>query len=146
MTDDEIKGCLKKTYEWDITDELYKHFEGPFGRWDWCEIGDEAQRIYQLATGKKVDDYSLLNGLFNACAAQSETGTYAAVAAMLGVNAKHLGLVASYWQENKDELPKPITYRTLKRRLAKEAEDDRKHAEYVAALNKEKHNDKTENR
>lgn len=143
MTDDEIKGCLKKTYELDITDELYKHFEGPFGRWDWCEIGDEAQRIYQLATGKKVDDYSLLTGLFNACAAQADTGVYAAMAAMLGVNAKHLMLVNSYWSENQDELPKPITYRTLLKRIALEAEDDRIHAERMAELKKEKHNDET---
>ena len=115
MTDAEIEGCLDDAYDKDISDELYRQFEHTFGRWDWCEIGDEAQRIYELATGTELGEYSLVNSLFNAAAAQAEHGAYAAVAAALGIDAKPLRIVVATWYENQDELPKPVSFSKLKK-------------------------------
>lgn len=115
MTDAEIEWCLDDAYDKDISDELHIHFENTFGRWDWCEIGDEAKRIYELATGEELDDWCLTNSLFNAVAAQAKHGAYAAVAAALGLDAESLSMVVATWHENQDELPKPVSFSKLKK-------------------------------
>ncbi len=120
MTDAEIEGCLDDGYDKDISDELHKHFEHTFGRWHWCDIGDEAQRIYELATGEELGEYSLVNSLFNAVAAQAEHGAYAAVAAALGLDAEPLHMVVSAWQENQDALPPPVSFSKLKKLIEKD--------------------------
>lgn len=122
MTDDEIEGVFAETYERDVSDELFRHFEETHARWDWCEIGDEAVRVHTLATDEPVDDFSFLYGMYNAVAAQAAEGAFAAVAATLGLDAKQLSTVVATWYENKDELPPPISYRTLIRRMEKVAE------------------------
>ena len=120
MTDAEIEGCLDDAYDKDISDELYNHFEHTFGRWYWCDIGDEAQRIYELATGCEAEEGSLLNSLFNASAAQGEHGAYAAVAAALGLDAKALRMVVATWYENQDALPPPVSFSKLKKLIEKD--------------------------
>jgi len=120
MTDDEIEGCLDDGYDKDIGDELHIHFGDTYGRWDWCEIGDEAQRIYELATGEELGEYSLVSSLFNAVAAQAEHGAYAAVAAALGLDVKPLRIVVAAWHENQDALPPPVSFSKLKKLIEKD--------------------------
>lgn len=118
MTNDEIIASVRDDeYEEDVLDQLHKHFEEVHKRWDWMEVADEGVRIYGVATGAEVEDWSFIYGLINAVAAQASGGTYEAVAAALGVNAEELSLVVSEWYENQDELPPPITYRTLAKRM-----------------------------
>lgn len=93
----------------DPADDLHRHF-GEYGRWDWCEISDEARRVWNLMfPDNEVHENSPIDGVLGAVAAQASHGAFAAVAAALGVNTDALELAVSYWYEGQDEPPKPIT-------------------------------------
>ena len=124
MTDAELQQVLLESYNNDVSDELHKHFEDVHARWDWCEIGDEACRMYTEATGITIDDFSFLYGLFNAVAAQAAHGAYAATSAALGLDARELRIATADWYENKDTPPSPVTFTKLKQIMAKRTKEE----------------------
>ena len=107
MDDKQILSALEDETI-DFGDNLHRHFEDDFGRWDWCEVYEEGVRIYNLITGENVETFSPLSDIFAAVAAQAHNGAMSSVAAALGVDARDLSVVASEWAENQDDPPSPV--------------------------------------
>jgi len=111
-----------ETNDRDVGDDLHRYFEEEFGRWDWCEVGEEGARIYGVMFNNKVEDGSPLACIFAAVSAQAEHGAFARIAACLGVDRKALRLAVSEWSEDQDNLPEPIGAERLLESCAKQAE------------------------
>jgi hypothetical protein len=92
----------------DVCDLLHKHFS-EYNQWDWCEISDEARRIYNLMFDENCENNSPLDGIWTAAAALAEKGAYAAIAAAIGIDTMALKLAVAPWYENQDDLPKPVS-------------------------------------
>lgn len=92
-----------------VLDDLIRHFEDGFGRWDWCEIAEEARRVHNLMFHDDVEDESPTDCLWSAVAAQANHGAYAAVAAALGVDRGALERAVARWEENQDNPPAPVS-------------------------------------
>lgn len=105
MTDDELRDWENNE---DINDDLYRHFT-KWGRWNWCEIADEARRIQCLIGGEDIEYDSVIDGITCAAVAHTERATCQAIAAALGVNANDLYWVLLDWSEKQDALPPPVT-------------------------------------
>ena len=91
-----------------IGDDLHHHFSA-WGRWDWCDISDEAARVYGLMFDVKIENDSPVDAIFSAAVAHANNMAYEAVAASLGVKAEDLRITVSVWSENQDKLPPPVT-------------------------------------
>ena len=74
---------------------------------------------------EKLDEFSPVDGLIAAVAAQAAGGIYNAVASALGLNPKYLRFVLADWEEQvkDDNVPPPITFTELKRRLKQEEKE-----------------------
>ena len=96
----------------DSGDDLHHHFS-EYGRWDWCEISDEARRVWNLMFDEDIDDDSPKDGVWTAAAAQAAEGAFSTVAAALGVDAKAFQMAIAPWYENQDEPPPAVTAERL---------------------------------
>ena len=96
----------------DPADDIHTHFESTNLR-DWCDIGNEARRIYNLmfafAEEYVVEDGSPLDGVWTGAAAQAAHGVWAAVADALGLNKRVLESVLEDWYFINDSVPPPMT-------------------------------------
>jgi hypothetical protein len=105
MNDEELVGYVNSTSLWG--NDMHNHFE-KFGRWDWCDVKAEGNRVYGLMFDCTVDDDSPIDDLISAVAAQAHDGAMCAVAACLGVPARTLHLAVAEWSEGQDSLPPPV--------------------------------------
>ena len=106
MTDNELKTWNRE--DLDISNALHIHFE-KWGRWDWCDIAEEARRVNNLMFGEAVDEGSALDAITTAAVAHANHTAYEAMAAALGVNADDLEGTIKEWSEYQDDLPPPVT-------------------------------------
>jgi hypothetical protein len=73
-----------------LGDDLHRYFSAWGGR-SWVEVAAEGRRIYNLMfDDEKMDEYSPLDDLFHAVAAQAAAGAIAVVAEEFGIDAEEL--------------------------------------------------------
>lgn len=101
----DTEAALLRWYESesDVCDDLHRHFEA-FGEWDWLDVSDEARRVFNLMfpglyEQGPVEEFSPIDGVWTAAAAQAAHGAFAAVAAALGVDARALEAAVQPWYE-----------------------------------------------
>jgi hypothetical protein len=121
---DRMRNWADDDYDEDLSDLLHCYFEATKLR-DWCDIADEARNVWELLFDERLEQFSPVDGLMAAVAAQAAGGIYNAVASALGLNPKFLRYVLSEWEEQvkDDNVPPPITFTELKRRLKQEEKD-----------------------
>ena len=119
-----MRNWADDDYDEDLSDLLHCYFEATKLR-DWCDIADEARNMWTFLFDEKLDKFSPVDGLMAAVAAQAAGGIYNAVASALGLNPKYLRFVLADWEEQvkDDNVPPPITFTELKRRLKQEQKD-----------------------
>lgn len=83
------------------------------GRWHWCEIADEARRVWNLMFYDTVEKDSAMDAVWTAAADQAADGAYAAVAAALGVDRIALRDAVEPWLIKQDSPPPPISPQSL---------------------------------
>jgi hypothetical protein len=98
-------------------DDIHNYFSS-YGEWDWCDIYREGIRMLNHHFDMEIEDYSPIADVISGVAAQSKYGAYASVAAMLGIDADSLEMVASEWYEKQHELPPPINLEELPEKIA----------------------------
>ena len=86
---------------------LHEHLQS-LDQWDWCDISDEGNRAWEMALKIPVEEWSPIDGILSAVAAQASHGAFAAVAAALGVDARALENAIAPWYENQRDLPPPV--------------------------------------
>ena len=118
---DRMRNWADDDYDEDISDLMHAYFEATKLR-DWCDIADEARHLWEFLFDEPLEEYSPVDGLLAAVAAQAANGIYAAVASALDLNPEYLKFVLSEWEEGvkDDTVPPPITFTKLKRRLEQE--------------------------
>ena len=116
---DETERALRDwpNQEMDTQSLVHEHFES-VGDWDWCEIVDEARRIFPLAFDVEVEPNSAIDLMLLGVAAQSADGAFAAVAAFLGVDARALKSAVAPWYENQRSLPPPVGIAGIEKEIA----------------------------
>ena len=98
----------------DPADDIHSHFTATSLR-DWCEVSDEARRIYNLMFAdieeEIVEEYSPHAGVWAGAAAQAAHGVWTAVADALGLDKSILESALEDWYIliDKDSLPPPMT-------------------------------------
>ena len=87
LSGDEIRS--EDGYFHDPADDIHAYFTASSLR-DWCEVADEARRIYNLmfadTEDEFVEDGAPIDGVWTGAAAQAAHGVWAAVADALGLN------------------------------------------------------------
>ena len=132
MTDEELKAWDDDDI--DICDELHVHF-GKWGRWDWCDIANEARRVYNVMFSDDMEDGSPIDGVITAAVAHADHMAYEAMAAALGVSATDLRCTVALWSEHQDDLPPPVSADRLMQMVA-ETHDEFAKFEQEHALHK----------
>ena len=84
-----------------------------YGRWHWCDIADEARRVWNLMFCDWVEKDSAMDAVWTAAADQAADGAYAAVAAALGVDRIALRDAVEPWLIKQDSPPPPISPQSL---------------------------------
>ena len=84
-----------------------------YGRWHWCDIADEARRVWNLMFFDTVEKDSAMDAVWTAAAAQAADGAYASVAAALGVDFFALRDAVEPWLYAQDSPPPPISPQRL---------------------------------
>ena len=122
----ETENALLSWYdtEDDVCDALHDHFVN-LDRWEWCEIADEARRVWNLMFKDEVEMHSPMDAVWTAAAAQASYGAFAAVAAALGVKTFALQEAVAPWMENQNSPPHPIPAERLME-LCEEATTNRR--------------------
>ena len=116
---DETERALRDwpNQEMDTQSLVHEHFES-VGDWDWCEIVDEARRIFPLAFDVEVEPNSAIDLMLLGVAAQSAYGAFAAVAASIGVDARALKNAVAPWYENQRSLPPSVGIAGIEKEIA----------------------------
>ena len=89
-------------------DDAHVYFE-QWGRWDWCDIAQEATHLIGLAIGGEVEEESQISNIVSAAVAHAHASAYAAMAAALGIDADDLRITIANWSEQQDKLPPPVS-------------------------------------
>ena len=108
----------------DIGDALFRYLEKT-GLREWTEIAEEGRTLYEAMFDTEVEEFSPIDDVIFAVAAQASDGMCASMAAMLGWDARMLGLVLSHWNEadeNGEYKKETITLEELKALYEKEVE------------------------
>lgn len=120
-------------YFHDPADDIHAHFMAGKLR-DWCEVAEEARRIYNLmfadTEDEFVEDDAPLDGVWSGAAAQAAHGVWAAVADALGLNKEILESTLEDWYFLHGEVPPPMTMDEFMERY-KEHEQDWKESGLV---------------
>lgn len=98
------------------SNDLHSHFKLA-GHWHWLAIAEEGQRVVEKLSNKSVEDGSVLQSALCGVAGQARYGAYAAVAAMLRVDADALQAIALAWEESQECLPAPISFNDLQDKI-----------------------------
>ena len=107
-----MKALIEEIKNWDAEDaddtsDLLHRYFGATNLRDWCAVADEGLRVHKLMFNEEVQQYSPLDALISAVAAQSAHGVYAALAAALGLEVKYLQFVLASWDELEPHDPDP---------------------------------------
>lgn len=95
--------------EVDIGDALHVYFEKAGPR-HWCAVRDEARRVAsRLYEPEDVEEYSPIDSLLAATAAQAADGVWQTVAEAFGLDKKYVELVMAHWHEREQDEPIPET-------------------------------------
>ncbi len=113
----ELSGLLAnridgRTLAYDAGEALHGYMI-EHGRWQWCEIANEARRVWNLMFSDTVEKDSAMDAVWTAAAAQAADGAYAAVAAALGVDCIALRDAVEPWLLKQDSPPPPISPQRL---------------------------------
>ena len=109
MLSNRIEG---RAIAYDVGDALHEYMID-YGRWHWCDIADEARRVWNLMFFDTVEKDSAMDAVWTAAAAQAADGAYAAVAAALGVDCFALREAVEPWLYAQDSPPPPISPQRL---------------------------------
>jgi len=109
MTDKELRDWENRGL-W--ADDFHKHFAG-FDRWDWIDVSRESIRVYNVMFDEEIEEFSPLEGIIEATAAQAQSGAFSMMAAAIGVNAQDLRSAIFEYSEDQDNLPPPISIEKL---------------------------------
>lgn len=101
-----------RAVDYDVVDALHTHMTD-WDRWHWCDIADEARRVWNLMFCDTVEKDSAMDAVWTAAAAQAADGAFAAVAAALGVDRFALREAVEPWLYAQDSPPPPITPQRL---------------------------------
>lgn len=95
--------------EVDISDALHVYFEKAGPRY-WCAVRDEARRVAtRLYEPEDFEEYSPMDSLLTATAAQAADGVWQAVAEAFGLNKDCVECVLAQWHEREPGEPIPET-------------------------------------
>jgi hypothetical protein len=75
----------------DVADELHRHFES-FAPIHWVDLCDFSRHLYSLLMEEQMEEFSPLDGLLAAIAAQGSSGAIARIAAIVNVDPVALDL------------------------------------------------------
>ena len=113
----------------DVADDIHEYFTSTKMR-DWCEIGDDARRIYNMmfadSPDEEVQDESPLDGIWTGAAAQAADGVWATVADALGLNKEILESVMDEWYFLYEDAPPPMTMDEFQKRYKEEEQSWKK--------------------
>lgn len=131
MTNDELRAWDND--ETDINNALHLHFQN-WGRWDWCDIADEALRIHNVMFGEAAEKNSAIAAITAAAAAHASNMAYEAMAAALGFDATALRIAVATWSENQDNLPPPVGAARLMEMVVETNNEIESHAQRIDIL------------
>lgn len=116
-------GPREDGYHHDPADDIHAHFNSTNLR-DWCEVADEARRIYNLmfadTPDEIVEDGAPIDGIWTGAAAQAAHGVWVAVADALGLEEKILQGVMEDWYMLHGDVPPPMTMDEFQKRYKEE--------------------------
>ena len=93
--------------EVDIGDALHVYFEKAGPR-HWCAVRDEARRVAaRLYEPEDFEEYSPIDSLITAAAAQAADGVWQTIAEAFGLNKDYVESVMAHWHEREQDEPIP---------------------------------------
>lgn len=93
--------------EVDVGDALHVYFEKAGPR-HWCAVRDEARRVAaRLYEPEDFEEYSPIDSLITAAAAQAADGVWQTIAEAFGLNKDYVESVMAHWHEREQDEPIP---------------------------------------
>ena len=93
----------------EIGDDLHCWFE-EHDLWHCFDVSEEGIRVHNKMFNDHVESGSAQAGVMTAVATQAASGVLSSISAMFGIEKETLEYIQAYWYENKEDLPKPITF------------------------------------